>query len=69
MNEQKFDKTMQMIVGTIESGGYSVHEQLECYLMSGDPAYITRKNNARRLIQALDKVQIRTYLNSYLKEN
>lgn len=68
MNDQEFLRAMKLISEAITESGYSVREQLEGYLQGGNAAYITRRNNARQLIETLDKNQIRAYLNSTPKK-
>lgn len=68
MNDQSFDVTMITIVEAIEAGGHLAAEQIGSYLLTDDPTYITRRNNARQLIQTLDNSQIGEYLQSTLKE-
>ena len=68
MDDYEFIKAMELISAALKESGYSVREQLEGYLLGGNAAYITRRKNARQLIQTLDKNQIRAYLNSMPKE-
>lgn len=68
MDDYDFIKAMELISAALKESGYSVREQLEGYLLGGNAAYITRRNNARQLIQTLDKNQIRAFLNSMPKE-
>lgn len=68
MKEQSFDTVMQIIVETIEAGGHSASEQIGSYLLTDDPTYITRRDNARQLIQSLDKNSIAEYLQTTLKK-
>ena len=68
MNKQSFDDTMNTIVEAIEAGGHSAAEQIGSFLLTGDPTYITRRNNARQLILTLDNRQIGEYLQSILKK-
>lgn len=68
MNEQSFDVTMNTIVEAIEAGGHSAAEQIGSFLLTGDPTYITRRDNARQLIQSLDKNSIAEYLQTTLKK-
>lgn len=68
MNDESFDVTMKAIVEAIEDGRHSAAEQIGSYLLTDDPTYITRRENARQLIQSLDKNFIAEYLQSTLKK-
>lgn len=63
MNEKEFEKTMDIIAAAISDAGYNVREQLTGFLLTGDPAYITRRNDARTLIKGVDREQLRRYIN------
>ena len=63
MNDIEFEKIMDIITSAILEAGYDVQEQLTGYLMTGDPTYITRRNDARILIKSVDQEQLRSYLN------
>ena len=52
MNEKDFEKTMDIITSAISDAGYDVREQLTGFLLTGDPTYITRRNDARTLMQS-----------------
>lgn len=63
MNEKEFEKTMDIITSAISDAGYDVREQLTCFLLTGDPTYITRRNDARTLIKTIEIEQLRRYIN------
>lgn len=63
MNDIEFEKIMDIITSAILEVGYDVQEQLTGYLMTGDPTYITRRNDARILIRSVDQEQLQSYLN------
>ena len=63
MNEKDFEKTMDIITFAISDAGYDVREQLTGFLLTGDPTYITRRNEARTLIKSVDQEQLRRYIN------
>jgi len=70
----EFDKTMKFnieelpkeevrtvllnVYNTLEERGYSPINQIVGYLLSGDPAYIPRHNDARNQIRRLDRDEI-----------
>ena len=54
---------------TLEERGYNVN-QIVGYLLSGDPAYIPRQNDARNQIRHIDRdVIMEELVSNYLKEN
>ena len=63
LNEKDFEKTMDIITSAISEAGYDVREQLTGYLLTGDPTYITRRNDARTLIKNVDIELLRRYIN------
>lgn len=63
MNEKDFEKTMDTITSAISDAGYDVREQLTGFLLTGDPTYITRRNDARTLIKTVDTELLRRYIN------
>ena len=63
MNEKDFEKTMDIIISVISDAGYDVREQLTGFLLTGDPTYITRRNDARTLIKNVDTELLRCYIN------
>lgn len=58
------DERLNIIADAIRSAGYDVRAQLTGYLLNGNEAYITRKNNARELISTVDKNDIKAFLDS-----
>lgn len=79
----EFDKTMKFnieelpkeevrtvllnVYNTLEERGYSSINQIVGYLLSGDPAYIPRHNDARNQIRRLDRDEIMEQLvSSYI---
>lgn len=57
-----FEQEMAEIISAIRDAGFTPYEQIYGYLQTEDAIYITRKNNARTRIQALDQAQIRKYI-------
>ena len=50
------------IADTIRQTGNNPHDQLLGYITTGDVTYITRRNNARELIQSVDMTAISRYM-------
>ncbi|UBV41265.1 IreB family regulatory phosphoprotein [Staphylococcus xylosus] len=82
---ENFDKTMkfnydeipkedvktvlQNVYNTLKEKGYNPVNQIVGYLLSGDPAYIPRNNEARNQIRRIDRDDFMEELvSSYLQE-
>lgn len=65
MENTPFDQLMQHIIHTLEKNGYNPVFQLEGYLKTGDPTYITRSDDARKLIQQLDITRVEQYIKTH----
>ena len=63
MTDKEFEKAIDIIATAISDAGYNVQEQLTGFLLTGDPTYITRRNEARTLIKSVDQEQLRRYIN------
>ncbi|BCU52479.1 uncharacterized protein (UPF0297 family) [Staphylococcus auricularis] len=63
-------KVLLNVYQTLEERGYNPVNQIVGYLLSGDPAYIPRHNEARNQIRRIDRDDIMEELVShYLKQN
>lgn len=62
MTDKEFEIAMDIIATAISDAGYNVREQLTGFLLTGDPTYITRRNDARTLIKSIDQEQLRRYI-------
>lgn len=62
MDIEEFEKRMAIITSAIADAGQDVKEQLNAYAFTGEPAYITRRNNARELIKDISPESILRYL-------
>ena len=60
--KKQFDTMLRTVFDALEYKGYDPITQLECYMVSEDPVYITTYNNARALITACDMEGLRRYL-------
>ena len=67
MTDKEFEKAMDIIATAISDAGYNVREQLTGFLLTGDPTYITRRNDARTLIKSVDQEQLRRYIEQLLR--
>lgn len=63
-------EVLLQVYGALEEKGYNPINQIVGYLISGDPAYIPRHNNARTLIRKLERDElIEELVRSYLRSN
>lgn len=64
MEANVMDERLCIIAEAISSAGYDLREQLTGYLLSGNEAYITRRNHARELTSTVDKGQLQSFVDS-----
>jgi len=58
------------VYNALEEKGYNPINQIVGYLLSGDPAYIPRHNNARSIIRKLERDEIiEELVRSYLAQH
>ena len=55
-------ETLYHIADSIRETGNDPHDQLYGYVSTGDATYITRRNNARELIQSVDLAVVSQYV-------
>jgi uncharacterized protein (UPF0297 family) len=61
---------LRLVKEALEERGYNSVNQLAGYLISNDPAYISSHNNARTVIQSVERYEIiEELVRSYLEEN
>ena len=68
--EQKVSDTLATVYRALEEKGYNPINQIVGYLLSGDPAYIPRYQDARNLIRRHERDEImeelvKHYLSDY----
>ncbi|OES44287.1 MULTISPECIES: IreB family regulatory phosphoprotein [Domibacillus] len=71
--EEPYDENVKEVLlkvhSALEEKGYNPINQIVGYLLSGDPAYIPRHNDARNLIRRLERDEIiEELVKTYLKE-
>ncbi len=71
--EEPYDEQVKEVLlkvhDALEEKGYNPINQIVGYLLSGDPAYIPRHNDARNLIRRLERDEIiEELVKTYLKE-
>ena len=68
--EQEVKQVMLHVHSALEEKGYNPINQIVGYLLSGDPAYIPRHQDARNLIRKLERDEILEELvKFYIKKN
>ncbi|MFV0519042.1 MAG: IreB family regulatory phosphoprotein [Lachnospirales bacterium] len=56
--QKKPEEILKIVNIALTEKGYNPANQLVCYLLSGDPTYITSYNNARSLIMQLERDEL-----------
>ena len=70
LHEKNVKETLKTVYDALEEKGYNPINQIVGYLLSGDPAYIPRLNNARNLIRQHERDEIiEELVRSYLKNS
>ena len=69
-HEKNVKETLKTVYDALEEKWYNPINQIVGYLLSGDPAYIPRLNNARNLIREHERDEIiEELVRSYLASN
>ena len=58
LNKKSVRETLELVFSALEEKGYDPINQIVGYLLSGDPAYIPRHNDARNLIRRHERDEI-----------
>ena len=68
--QEDIKETLKTVYESLEEKGYNPINQIVGYLLSGDPAYFPRLNDARNLIRQHERDEIiEELVRSYLKNN
>ena len=62
------NQKLSMAVLTMRVAGYDPIAQLTGYLKTGNLAYITRQDGARKLVGEINPIVIKKYLSQYNKQ-
>jgi len=65
MAQTDFEKQIAVVIAALSDAGYDPYAQLTGFIQTGDDTYITRRENARAIIQTLDKEQVARYLHEH----
>lgn len=58
LNKKSVRETLALVYSALEEKGYDPINQIVGFLLSGDPAYIPRHNDARNLIRRHERDEI-----------
>ena len=61
--DDRFLTDMKIVERAIREAGCIPYDQLYGYVQTGNSLYITRKHNARQIVEQMDSGMIRRYLN------
>ncbi|WP_409251462.1 MULTISPECIES: IreB family regulatory phosphoprotein [Bacillaceae] len=68
--EQDVNEVLLQVHNALQEKGYNPINQIVGYLLSGDPAYIPRHQDARNIIRRLERDEIiEVLVKSYLKQH
>ena len=61
---------LEIVYKALSEKGYNPVNQIVCYIMSGDPTYITSHNGARSLIMKMERDElVEEMLKTYIEHN
>ena len=68
VEQRTIEEILNIVYDALEERGYTAIDQMVGYILSGDPSYITRHNNARNIMGRIERDDlveelIRAYLN------
>lgn len=67
LETERIKGILKNVYGSLEEKGYNPIDQIIGYILSGDPTYITSYNNARSIIQDVERDELLgELLKSYL---
>lgn len=68
--DKDIKETLEIVYDALVEKGYNPVNQIVGYLLSGDPAYIPRHNEARNIIRHHDRDEIlEELINHYMKQS
>jgi uncharacterized protein (UPF0297 family) len=68
-NKDDASSTIKAVFDALQEKGYNASNQIVGYLISGDPSYITSHNDARNIIQNIERDELMEIFVSYYLEN
>ena len=68
--ELRVSDVLEIVYHALSEKGYNPVNQIVGYIMSGDPTYITSRNNARSLIMKVERDElVEEVLKAYIRNN
>lgn len=61
--DKQFLSDIRIVEQAIQEAGFAPNDQLYGFVHTGNSLYITRKHNARKIVEQMDNDMIRKYLN------
>ena len=69
MRREMIRSNLKTVIDALNERGYNAVHQIEGYLISNDPAYISSHKNARNIIQQIERDEIiEELVKSYLEK-
>ncbi len=69
LETERIQNILRTVYSALEEKGYNPIDQIIGYILSGDPTYITGFNNARAIIQEIERDELLSeLLKSYLRK-
>lgn len=68
MDKREIAEIMEHVISSIQKAGQVPEDQIDAYLLTGNEAYITKKDSARGYIKLLDHQEIADYIIEYRKQ-
>lgn len=65
MAQTEFEKQIKTVITALSDAGYDPCAQLTGFIQTGDDTYITRRENARAIIQTLDRDRVAQYIHKH----
>ena len=70
MRREMIRQNLKTVIEALNERGYNAVHQIAGYLISNDPAYISSHNNARTLIQSVERYEIiEELVRAYLEDD
>lgn len=58
LEQERIKSTLKVVYNALEKKGYNPIDQIIGYILSGDPTYITSFDNARSMIQEIERDEL-----------
>ena len=69
LEQERIKGTLKVVYNALEEKGYNPSDQIIGYILSGDPTYITSHDNARSMIQEIERDEfLQEMLKVYLEK-